>query len=214
MPRAHWAAAHRSPAWCDIARDGAADIQANTSSHRLDWRRMPAASPASASDRRWQRTRARRPGRAVREVHHLGEIQAHLELRIHPDAKPAITLEHQPLAHIDDGIRAGSARPLDRQSFEIGTGNLCECRGRPEAQLAGGHGNLAARRHCRDHRAAKQFIRKRIAHHPHIGLLANLRHGGGRQIFDALIFALFPGQPKRQESSWRAARCHRVRPAP
>ena len=50
------------------------------------------------------------------------------------------------------------------------------------------------RRHCRDYRAAKQFVRKRIPHHTHIGLLANLRQGGGRQIFHALIFALFPGQ--------------------
>ena len=53
-----------------------------------------------------------------------------------PDAQPAIALEHQPLAHIDDGVRAGSARPLDRQRLEIRPGNLCERRGRPELQLA------------------------------------------------------------------------------
>ena len=121
-----------------------------------------------------------RQRRTVRKVNHLGEIQAHLEFRIHSDAHAAIALEHQLLAHIDDGIRAGSARPLDRQRLEIGTGNLRKRSGGSESQLAGRHGDFAAGCHGRDNRAAEQLIRESIAHHTHIGLLANLRHRGGR----------------------------------
>ena len=45
-------------------------------------------------------------------------------------------LEHEPLAHVDDGVRAGAAGPLYRQRREIASGNLLERRSRPELQCA------------------------------------------------------------------------------
>ena len=64
----------------------------------------------------------------------------------------------------------------------------------PELQLALGHGDLLARRHRRHHGTAEHFVRKGIAHHAHIRLLAYLGHRRRRQVAHPILVALLPCQ--------------------
>ncbi len=137
--------------------------------------------------------------RAVRIVRDLGEVPAHLEFRICAGAQPAVALEHQPLTDGDDGIRARAARPIHLQCAEILSRQSTECTGPTELQLALGHGALLARCHRRHDRAAEHFVRKGVAHHADIRLLAYLGHRRGRQIAHPLLVALLPGQCERQK---------------
>lgn len=139
-----------------------------------------------------------RPGHGgvVLEMRHVCEEPTHLRLDVDARAHLAQHLHEQALLDHQRGTaRLRQHAQLRRRGRHAPHDVRERCRGQ-EAQRAAGAAQFAASRHRIQDRRAEGRVGLGIGHHAHARADAHLRHGGGLQKAQALVFAVFPGQRK------------------
>ena len=138
---------------------------------------------------------------AVRELRHLGEEAADLELGVHAGAQPPVALEEQALA--ERAPRCWCSAPAARPTVSVGDVVAGDARGRRSVGVKRSvplRGRQAAALADRlDHVAAEAPRRRsRRPMHADVRLLAHARDGRARERAHVLL-VLFPGERQRQE---------------